>query len=492
MAAIDADPDLDPLDPPELPDELIDELLAGARTPEEIAGPDGLLSRLTKRLVERAMDAELSEHLGYERGQAPPGGVGNARNGITPKTVHTEHGSVRVEQPRDRAGSFEPQIVPKHQRRFRGFDERIIGMYGRGMSVRDIQAHLRELYGVDVGHDLISRVTDAVLEDVRQWQARPLEDVYPILFLDALIVKVRDGGAVRNRACYVAIGVNLEGERDVLGIWFQVAEGAKFWLAVLNELRQRGVQDVLVCCVDGLKGFPEAIEAVFPQAWVQTCIVHLIRQSLRFVPDKHRRAVAKDLKPIYTAVDAEAAADALAAFETAWGERYPMIGTTWHEAWEHVIPFLAFPADLRRVVYTTNSIEALHRQIRKIIKTRGHFPTEEAARKLIYLAIINAQKTWRNTYHWSAALLSFKIELPPFLRTSERLVRVALGDEGGALCHRGISGPTRRSFGVRRSAWSRSAAARCVRSPASSVSATSRCGSGCVRISLIAESATTA
>jgi putative transposase len=409
MAAIDADPDLDPLDPPELPDELIDELLAGARTPEEIAGPDGLLSRLTKRLVERAMDAELSEHLGYERGQAPPGGVGNARNGITPKTVHTEHGSVRVEQPRDRAGSFEPQIVPKHQRRFRGFDERIIGMYGRGMSVRDIQAHLRELYGVDVGHDLISRVTDAVLEDVRQWQARPLEDVYPILFLDALIVKVRDGGAVRNRACYVAIGVNLEGERDVLGIWFQVAEGAKFWLAVLNELRQRGVQDVLVCCVDGLKGFPEAIEAVFPQAWVQTCIVHLIRQSLRFVPDKHRRAVAKDLKPIYTAVDAEAAADALAAFETAWGERYPMIGTTWHEAWEHVIPFLAFPADLRRVVYTTNSIEALHRQIRKIIKTRGHFPTEEAARKLIYLAIINAQKTWRNTYHWSAALLSFKI-----------------------------------------------------------------------------------
>jgi putative transposase len=409
MAAIDADPDLDPLDPPELPDELIDELLAGARTPEEIAGPDGLLSRLTKRLVERAMDAELSEHLGYERGQAPPGGVGNARNGITPKTVHTEHGSVRVEQPRDRAGSFEPQIVPKHQRRFRGFDERIIGMYGRGMSVRDIQAHLRELYGVDVGHDLISRVTDAVLEDVRQWQARPLEDVYPILFLDALIVKVRDGGAVRNRACYVAIGVNLEGERDVLGIWFQVAEGAKFWLAVLNELRQRGVQDVLVCCVDGLKGFPEAIEAVFPQAWVQTCIVHLIRQSLRFVPDKHRRAVAKDLKPIYTAVDAEAAADALAAFETARGARYPMIGTTWHEAWEHVIPFLAFPADLRRVVYTTNSIEALHRQIRKIIKTRGHFPTEEAARKLIYLAIINAQKTWRNTYHWSAALLSFKI-----------------------------------------------------------------------------------
>jgi putative transposase len=231
---------------------------------------------------------------------------------------------VWIEQPRDRAGSFEPQIVPKHRRRFAGFDERIVAMYARGMSVRDIQAHLRELYGVEVGHDLISRVTDAVLDDVREWQSRPLEDVYPILFLDALIVKVRDGGAVRNRACYVAIGVNLEGERDVLGLWFQASEGAKFWLQVLGELKQRSVQDVLVCCVDGLKGFPEAIEAVFPHTWVQTCIVHLIRHSLRFVPDKHRRKVAHDLKPIYTAVDADAAAEALAAFDTAWGERYPI------------------------------------------------------------------------------------------------------------------------------------------------------------------------
>lgn len=355
------------------------------------------------------MAAELTEHLGYEHGQAPPGGAGNARNGMTPKTIHTEQGSVRIEQPRDREGSFEAQIVPKHQRRFEGFDERIIAMYGRGMSVRDIQAHLRELYGVEVGHDLISRVTDAVLDDVREWQSRPLEDVYPILFLDALIVKVRDGGAVRNRACYVAIGVNLEGERDVLGLWFQQTEGAKFWLAVLTELKQRGVRDVLVCCVDGLSGFPEAIEAVFPNAWVQTCIVHLIRQSLRFVPDKHRRAVAKDLRPIYTAVDADAALVALEQFEQAWGERYPMIGKTWHQAWEHVIPFLAFPPDVRRVVYTTNTIEALHRQIRKTIKTRGHFPTEEAARKLIYLSIINAQKSWRQTYNWTSALLAFKI-----------------------------------------------------------------------------------
>jgi putative transposase len=394
---------------PDLPDELIDELLAGARTPEEITGPDGLLQRLTKRLVERAMAAELTEHLGYEHGQAPPGGIGNARNGMTPKTIHTGYGSVRIEQPRDRTGSFEPQIVAKHQRRFEGFDDKIIAMYGRGMSVRDIQAHLAELYGVEVGHDLISRVTDAVLDDVREWQARPLEDVYPILFLDALIVKVRDGGAVRTRACYVAIGVNLEGERDVLGLWFQQTEGAKFWLAVLNELKQRGVSDVLVCCVDGLKGFPEAIEAVFPHAWVQTCIVHLIRQSLRFVPDKHRRLVAKDLKPIYTAVDADAAAEALERFEADWGERYPMIGKTWRGTWEHVIPLLAFPPEVRRVVYTTNTIEALHRQIRKTIKTRGHFPTEEAARKLIYLSIINAQRSWRQTYHWSSALLSFKI-----------------------------------------------------------------------------------
>jgi putative transposase len=397
------------LDSADLSDELVDELLAGARTPEEITGPDGLLSRLTKRLVERAMAAELTDHLGYAHGQAPPGGVGNARNGTTAKTIHTGHGSVRIEQPRDRAGSFEPQIVRKHQRRFEGFDDKIIAMYGRGMSVRDIQAHLAELYRVEVGHDLISRVTDAVLEDVREWQARPLEDVYPILFLDALIVKVRDGGAVRNKACYVAIGVNLEGERDVLGLWFQSGEGAKFWLAVLNELKQRGVRDVLICCVDGLKGFPEAIEAVFPDAWVQTCIVHLIRQSLRFVPDKHRRQVAADLKPIYTAIDVDAAAQALAAFEASWGECYPMIGNTWRETWEHVIPFLAFPADVRRVVYTTNTIEALHRQIRKTIKTRGHFPTEEAARKLIYLAIQNARRSWRQTYNWTSALLAFKI-----------------------------------------------------------------------------------
>jgi putative transposase len=396
-------------EPPELSDELVDQLLAGSRSPSEITGEGGLLQTLTKRLIERAMDAELTDHLGYEHGGAPPGGVGNSRNGSSPKTLHTEHGSVRIEQPRDRRGDFEPQIVAKHQRRFDGFDEKIIAMYSRGMSVREIQAHLAEIYGVQVGHDLISRVTDAVLQDVKAWQSRPLEDFYPVLYLDALIVKVRDGGVVQRRACYVAMGVNLDGERDVLGLWFQASEGAKFWMSVLAELKQRGVQDVLIACVDGLKGFPEAIEAVFPKTWVQTCIVHLIRASLRFVPEKNRKKVAADLRPIYTAIDAEDAAEQLLAFERAWGERYPMIARSWRESWEQVIPFLAFPPDVRRIIYTTNSIEALHRQVRKTIKTRGHFPTEDAARKLIYLSIINAQKNWRKAYNWSAALVAFKI-----------------------------------------------------------------------------------
>jgi putative transposase len=404
-----ADSDPLPAGARELSDELIDELLAGARTPAEITGEGGLLAELTRRLIERAMDAELTDHLGYERGHAPPGGTGNSRNGATAKTLHTEHGSVGIRTPRDRQGTFEPQIVRKHQRRFDGFDDKIVALYARGMSVRDIQAHLEEIYGVKVGHDLISRVTDAVLEDVRAWQSRPLEDVYPVLYLDALVVKIRDGGAVRRKACYVVMGVNLDGERDVLGLWFQATEGAKFWMSVLNELKQRGVQDVLIACVDGLKGFPEAIEAVFPQTWVQTCIVHLIRNSLRFVPDKHRKKVAADLRPIYTAIDSDTAADALAAFDAEWGQRYPMITRTWRESWEQVIPFLAFPADVRRVVYTTNSIEALHRQVRKTIKTTGHFPTEDAARKLIYLSIINAQRSWRKAYNWSSALIAFKI-----------------------------------------------------------------------------------
>jgi putative transposase len=397
------------LERPGLSDELIDELLGGARTAQEIAGPDGLLGQLTRRLLERALEAEITEHLGYPAGQAPPGGAGNSRNGRPPKTVLTDHGPVRVRAPRDRNATFEPQIVGKRQTRWVGFDDKVIALYARGLTVREIQAHLAEIYGTAVSPDLISTITDAVLEDVKAWQNRPLEGVYPIVYLDALVVKIRDGNVVRNHACYLAIGVNLDGERDVLGIWFQRTEGAKFWMQVLTDLKNRGVADILVCCVDGLTGFPEAIEAVFPQTIVQTCIVHLVRSSLRYVPYKDRRAVAADLKKIYSAANLDAAADALTAFAERWDPRFPTISRSWLEHWESVIPFLAFPPDVRRVIYTTNTIEALNRQIRKIIKTRGHFPTEDAARKLIYLAIDRAERKWRRAYNWNAAMAAFKI-----------------------------------------------------------------------------------
>jgi putative transposase len=392
-----------------LADEVIDELLAGARSEEEIVGPGGVLAQLTKRLVERALSAELSEHLGYELHQEPPGGTGNTRNGSTPKTLATEHGPVRIETPRDRNSSFEPQIVRKGQRRFLGFDDKILALCSRGLSTRDIEAQLAEIYGVEVGRDLISRVTDAVMEDVREWQQRPLDDVYPVVFLDALVLKIREGGSVQRRACYLALGVTVEGERDVLGMWFQETEGAKFWMQVLSELKQRGVNDILLCCVDGLKGFPEAIEAIYPQTVVQTCIVHLIRHSLKYVPRREREQVARDLKPIYTAVDADAAQAALERFDEKWGARFPVIRQAWLNAWEYVTPFLAFPAELRRVVYTTNAIEALNRQLRKAIKTKGHFPNEEAVRKLIYLAIVNAVPASTRTRNWTTALLAFKI-----------------------------------------------------------------------------------
>jgi putative transposase len=282
------------------------------------------------------MSAELTEHLGYEPHHEPPGGTGNTRNGGTPKTLATEHGPVRIKTPRDRDGSFEPQIVRKGQRRFEGFDEKILALYSRGLSTRDIEAHLQEIYGVKVGRDLFSRVTDEVMDDVRVWQQRPLEDVYPVVFLDAMVLKIREGGTVQRRACYLALGVTVEGDRDVLGMWFQENEGAKFWMQVLTELKQRGVQDILICCVDGLKGFPEAIEAIFPQTVVQTCVVHLIRHSLKYVPRREREQVARDLKPIYTAVDADAAQVALEAFDEKWGQRFPVITQAWLNAWEYV------------------------------------------------------------------------------------------------------------------------------------------------------------
>jgi putative transposase len=392
-----------------LPDEVLDELLAGAHGEEEIVGPGGLLSQLTKRLVERAMEVELTDHLGYEPHLEPPGGAGNARNGTTPKTLLTEQGAVPIDAPRDRAGSFEPQIVRKRQRRFEGFDEKILALYSRGLSTRDIEAHLGEIYGVKVGRDLISKVTDAVMDDARAWQTRPLDDVYPVVFLDALVLKIRDGGSVQRRACYLALAINLDGEREVLGMWFQANEGAKFWMQVLTDLKQRGVQDILICCVDGLKGFPEAIEATFPATTVQTCIVHLIRHSLKYVPRKHYEQVTKDLKPIYTAIDADQALLELEAFEEKWGQQLPVIGQAWRSAWEHVTPFMAFEPEVRRVIYTTNAIEALNRQLRKAVKTKGHFPTEDAARKLIYLAIQNAGPQWTRTRGWTKAMLAFKI-----------------------------------------------------------------------------------
>src|SRR5436305_7092518 len=392
-----------------LPNEVIDELLAGAKTEDEIVGPGGLLSQLTKRLVERAMEVELTDHLGYELHQEPLGGAGNTRNGSTPKTLSTEHGPVEIKTPRDRRGTFAPKIVRKRQRRFEGFDEKILALYSRGLSTRDIEAYLRELYGVSVGRDLISRVTDAVIEDVKAWAQRPLEDVYPILYLAAFVVKIRDGGSGVRKACYLALGVTMDGERDVLGMWFQQTEGAKFWMQVLNDLKQRGVRDILICCVDGLSGFPEAIEAIYPKTEVQTCIVHLIRTSLKYVPRRRYDQVVKDLKPIYTATDADAALQALEAFDEKWGDQLAPVVKAWRDAWEHVTPFMAFPPEVRRVIYTTTATGALHQQLRKAIKTKGHFPNEEAARKLIYLAITNAVRAWTRTRNWTTALLAFKI-----------------------------------------------------------------------------------
>ena len=391
-----------------LPDDALQDALEGLGS-EEITGPGGLMSQLAGRVLETALGAELTEHLGYPPGQAPPGGAGNHRNGHTAKTVQTDLGPVEIRTPRDRAGTFEPQLVGKRQTRLAGLDDRVLDLYAGGLSVRDIAAHLQGLYGVEIGRDTISRVTDAVLEDVQAWRSRPLERVYPIVSFDALHVKVREDRSVRSRACYLAVGVTVDGDREALGIWWQETEGAKFWLAVLNDLHRRGVTDVLIACVDGLTGFPDAIAAVFPQAWVQTCIVHQIRSSLRYVNYRDRRRLAADLRPVYTAANADQALDELERFDQTWGGRYPMIAQAWRRDWEHITPFLALPEDLRRVVYTTNTIEAMHRQIRKAIKTRGHFPDEQAATKLIYLAIERAKTKWRSVRAWTSGLAALKI-----------------------------------------------------------------------------------
>ena len=398
-------------------DDLIDQLLANYEIPEDLTGKGGILKELTARLISRALEGEMTEHLGRERHAPLPEGGTNSRNGTREKTLKTDQGEFEIEVPRDRESTFAPQIVKKRQTRFAGFDEKILALYARGMTVRDIQGHLEELYGVEVSPSLISSATSAVMEDVQAWQSRPLDSVYPIVFLDALVVKVREEGVVRNKSVYLAIGITVHGTREVLGIWIEQTEGAKFWLKVVNELRTRGVQDILIACCDGLKGFPEAIEQVFPAATVQTCIVHMIRNSLRFVGYKDRKAVAKDLKPIYTAANRDAAEAALVAFETKWGRRYEMISSSWRANWERVVPFLDFPPEVRRVIYTTNQIEALNSSLRKLLHYRGHFPDDKSLTKLLYLALRRFEKKWsRSIRNWNSVLgqlaIFFKDRIP--------------------------------------------------------------------------------
>jgi putative transposase len=393
----------------EIKPDLVDQLLKGYEKPEDIIGENGLLKRLTKALLERALNAELTNHLGYEKHDPAGHNSGNSRNGATSKTVKGEFGEIVVETPRDRNGSFEPRILGKHQTRFDGFDDKILSLYARGMTTREIQGHLQEMYGVEVSPTLISDVTDAVLDEVKAWQSRPLEAMYGVVYLDALYVKMRHEGRVENRAVYVAIGIDLEGHKEVLGLWSSGNEGAKFWLAVLTELRNRGVKDILIVCIDGLKGFPQAIEAVFPEARVQLCIVHMVRASLNYVNWKERKIVAADLKTVYRAATEGQAAKELDEFITKWGGKYQAIGKLWKENWERVTPFFDFPAEVRKMIYTTNAVESLHMSLRKIIKTRGSFPSEEAALKLLYLALRNASARWEAIQHWKQALNQFEM-----------------------------------------------------------------------------------
>jgi putative transposase len=391
--------------------ELLDELLAGYSKPEDLTGPEGLLKQLTGALVERALQAELSDHLGYDEHAVEGRGSGNSRNGCGAKTLQTEQGPIAIEVPRDRNGSFEPQLVKKHQRRFTGFDDKILGMYARGMSVRDIQAQLSELYGTEVSPDLISSVTDEVFAEVQAWQARPLDAIWPIVYLDALVIKVRDQGVVGNKSAYLAMGIDIEGKKQILGLWLEANEGAKFWLKVITELKNRGIQDIFIACCDGLKGFPEAIEAVFPKTVVQTCIVHMIRNSARFVGWTQRKALCADLRRVYKAETEAAALQALDQFEAAWGKSHPAVVSSWRRNWERVRPFFAFPKEVRRILYTTNAIESLNYQLRKIIKSKGHFPSDDAASKLLFLALRNAEKKWRMPPQtWKSAMNQFQIQ----------------------------------------------------------------------------------
>jgi len=393
---------------PKIPAELIDQFVTGPMTGEAV---NAASLAFRKALIERAMGAELGHHLGYTAGAAKPEGAANQRNGTSAKTVLTGQGPVRIEVPRDRDGSFEPILIPKHERRFTGFDDHIIAMYARGMTMREIQGFLRESYGTEVSAEFISSVTEAVMAEVTTWQARPLETMYPVVFFDALRVKIKEDAVVRNKAIYLALGVRPDGSRDILGLWIEGTEGAKFWMKVFNDLKTRGVNDILIAVTDGLKGMPEALAAVFPATTLQTCIVHLIRNSLDYASWKDRKLLAAAIRPIYTAANAEAAQAALDAFEQGpWGRKFPTVVASWRRAWSHVIPFFAFPPQIRRVIYTTNAIESVNARLRKIIKSRGHFPSDDAASKLIWLALRNITADWgRAAHNWKEAMNQFAI-----------------------------------------------------------------------------------
>jgi putative transposase len=385
-------------------------LLADYKSPEDVLGENGLLKQFTKAVLERALKAELSDHLGYEKHDPTGKNSGNCRNGKSKKTLKGDFGTLPIDVPRDRQATFEPKIVPKGQTRFDGFDDKILSLYARGMTVREIQAHLEEIYQVEISPTLISQVTDAVIDEVRAWQTRPLERLYPIIYLDCIMVKIRGGAHILNKAIYLVIGVNLEGIKEVLGIWVAQTEGAKFWLGVVTELRNRGVEDIFIACVDGVKGLPEAIETVFPHTEVQQCIVHMVRQSLSYVNWKQRKEVAADLKLIYSAVSREQAEVRLEEFAEKWDSQYPTISPSWRRNWERIVPFLAYPQEIRKVIYTTNAIESVNRGLRKIIKNRGSFPNDEAALKLLYLALGNISQKWTKPIkEWKAAMNRFAI-----------------------------------------------------------------------------------
>jgi len=390
--------------------EILDELLKGHKEPDEITGPDGLLKQLTKALIERAMQSELTDHLGYEKHDQDKKPTSNRRNGSTKKTLRSDQGPLDIEVPRDRDSEFEPKIVPKHQREFKGFDDKILSMYARGMTTREIAGHLKEIYGTDVSPELISRATDSVKDMLDEWRARPLEAFYPVLFLDALVIPVKDDSKIQKKAFFLALAIRMDGQKELLGIWSEQNEGAKFWLSVLNELKNRGVQDVLIAAVDGLTGFPDAINAVFPKTEVQLCMVHMVRNSLKFVPYKDRRNVATDLKTIYLSPSEEAARSALDAFSEKWDTKYPMISRSWRTKWPEVIPFLKFPEVIRKAVYTTNAIESLNYSIRKITRNRQSFPSTDSAMKLMFMALQNISKRWTMPLRdWGAAINQFAI-----------------------------------------------------------------------------------